>query len=56
MSEAEQLRKALAEIVKLGHGRGHGFGYTCANIAEKALKEIACEAATPGPTPEPLSK
>jgi len=29
--------EALREIKKFGHSTGHGHGYTCANIAEKAL-------------------
>jgi len=31
--------QALREIEKFGHSHGHGHGYTCANIAEKVLKE-----------------
>jgi hypothetical protein len=30
--------EALIKIEKFGHSQGHGHGYTCANIAEKALK------------------
>jgi len=30
--------EALREIKKFGHSTGHGHGYTCANIAEEALK------------------
>ena len=30
--------QALKEIEKFGHDIGHGCGYTCANIAERALK------------------
>ena len=30
--------EALIKIEKFGHSNGHGHGYTCANIAEKALK------------------
>lgn len=30
--------QALKEIEKFGHSHGHGCGYTCANIAEKALR------------------
>ena len=33
------LTKALEEIKAFGHSHGHGRGYTCANIAEKALNE-----------------
>lgn len=32
-----ELVEALEEIVKFGHGNGRGSGWTCANIAEKAL-------------------
>lgn len=35
----EVLTKALEEIEQFGHSHGHGRGYTCANIAEKALNE-----------------
>jgi hypothetical protein len=42
VDETEQLlqryKEALKEIEKFGHSHGHGCGYTCANIAEKALK------------------
>ena len=31
--------EALRTIEKFGHSHGHGRGYTCANIAEKVLKE-----------------
>jgi hypothetical protein len=42
MSDKEKLRayeEALRTIEKFGHSHGHGHGYTCANIAEKVLKE-----------------
>jgi hypothetical protein len=35
----EILIKALEKIKEFGHSHGHGRGYTCANIAEKALNE-----------------
>jgi hypothetical protein len=42
MNETEQLlqryKEALRKIEKFGHSHGHGHGYTCANIAEEALK------------------
>jgi hypothetical protein len=42
MNETEQLlqryKTALERIEKFGHSHGHGHGYTCANIAEEALK------------------
>jgi len=31
--------QALRRIEQFGHSHGHGHGYTCANIAEKVLKE-----------------
>jgi hypothetical protein len=34
----QRYEEALMEIEKFGHSHGHGRGYTCANIAEKALK------------------
>ena len=43
MNETEQLlqryKEALERIEKFGHSHGHGHGYTCANIAEEALKK-----------------
>lgn len=33
-----RYEEALKQIEKFGHSYGHGHGYTCANIAEKALK------------------
>lgn len=36
----EILIKALEKIKEFGHSHGHGRGYTCANIAEKALHEF----------------
>jgi len=42
MTEKEQTlrryKEALERIEKFGHSHGHGHGYTCANIAEEALK------------------
>jgi len=39
MNETEQrYKEALERIEKFGHSNGHGHGYTCANIAEEALK------------------
>ena len=34
----ERYGQALEYIEKFGHAQGHGRGYTCANIAEEALK------------------
>ena len=34
-----RYEEALKQIEKFGHSDGHGRGYTCANIAEKALKD-----------------
>ena len=34
-----KYREALEEIERFGHSHGHGRGYTCANIAEKALSD-----------------
>ena len=42
MSDQQKLQayeQALRTIEKFGHSDGHGRGYTCANIAEKVLKE-----------------
>ena len=42
MSNQQKLQayeQALRTIEKFGHSHGHGHGYTCANIAEKVLKE-----------------
>jgi len=36
-SKINILRAALEDIKKLGHGYEHGCGYTCANIAMRAL-------------------
>ena len=33
----DRFGTALEEIEKFGHSHGHGRGYTCANIAQKAL-------------------
>jgi hypothetical protein len=39
MNKTEQrYKEALERIEKFGHSNGHGHGYTCANIAEEALK------------------
>jgi hypothetical protein len=35
----QRYKEALERIEKFGHSHGHGRGYTCANIAEKALKD-----------------
>lgn len=32
------LEQSLKNIEQFGHGVGHGSGYTCANIAQKALE------------------
>lgn len=34
----ERYGTALEKIEALGHSHGHGRGYSCANIAEEALK------------------
>ena len=34
----ERYGAALEKIEALGHSHGHGRGYSCANIAEEALK------------------
>ena len=34
----ERYGMALEKIEALGHSHGHGRGYSCANIAEEALK------------------
>lgn len=42
MTDQEKLQayeEALRRIEQFGHSHGHGHGYTCANIAEKVLKE-----------------
>lgn len=36
-AEIERLKAALIAIEKFGHSHGHGCGYTCANMAKKAL-------------------
>lgn len=33
----ERYDAALREIEVFGHGKGHGCGYTCADIANRAL-------------------
>lgn len=35
----QAYEEALRTIEQFGHSHGHGRGYTCANIAEKVLKE-----------------
>ena len=43
MNNQEKLQayeQALRTIEQFGHSHGHGRGYTCANIAEKVLKEV----------------
>lgn len=37
-AENERLRSVLRCIEIFGHSDGHGRGYTCANMAEEALK------------------
>jgi hypothetical protein len=39
LNRINDYEQALREIEKFGHSHGHGHGYTCANIAEKVLKE-----------------
>lgn len=36
--ELIRLRDALIEIERFGHGDGHGRGFTCADMAQQALK------------------
>ena len=36
----EKFGMALEKIEHFGHNSGHGHGYTCANIAQDALKPI----------------
>ena len=38
-SKLQAYEEALRRIKQFGHSHGHGHGYTCANIAEKVLKE-----------------
>lgn len=38
-SKLRAYEEALRIIEKFGHSHGHGRGYTCANIAEKVLKD-----------------
>jgi len=40
---SDTLQIALQEIERLGHGKGSGFGYTCADIAKAALDKFALE-------------
>jgi hypothetical protein len=35
----KDFEEALKKIEKFGHSHGHGHGYTCANIAEEALRK-----------------
>lgn len=35
-----RYREALVKIEKFGHGRGHGRGYTCANMAQEAIEGV----------------
>jgi hypothetical protein len=37
-SKLQRYEQALRRIERFGHSHGHGHGYTCANIAEEALK------------------
>jgi len=39
-ARAERLEAALREIERFGHHEGHGRGYTCANTAAEALREL----------------
>lgn len=39
MKRIKNLKLALEAIQKFGHGIGHGRGYSCANMAAKALEE-----------------
>lgn len=34
----EKFGLTLEKIEQFGHSHGHGHGYTCANMAEEALK------------------
>jgi hypothetical protein len=38
MTTLQRYKEALERIERFGHSNGHGCGYTCANIAEEALK------------------
>lgn len=38
-NKLRDYEEALRRIERFGHANGHGHGYTCANIAEKVLKE-----------------
>lgn len=39
LNRIQDYEAALMKIEMLGHSDGHGRGYTCANIAEEALRE-----------------
>ena len=38
--ERDRLKYALESIERFGHGDGHGRGYTCANMAQSALRQL----------------
>lgn len=39
LNRIQDYEAALMKIEMLGHSDGHGRGYTCANIAEEALRK-----------------
>jgi len=39
LNRIQDYEEALMKIEMLGHSDGHGRGYTCANIAEEALRK-----------------
>jgi hypothetical protein len=39
LNRIQDYEAALMKIEMLGHSDGHGLGYTCANIAEEALRK-----------------
>jgi len=39
MREIDRLRAVLRSIEQFGHNHGYGCGYTCADMAEKGLKD-----------------
>ena len=39
LNRIQDYEEALVKIEMLGHSDGHGRGYTCANIAEEALRK-----------------
>jgi hypothetical protein len=39
LNRIQDYEEALVKIEMYGHTSGHGHGYTCANIAEEALRK-----------------